>query len=118
MGRAIKRIHYQTGKFALGSILCAVIPNNKKELSAEYLYSDILPYEIPITFSNRHFYDFVIKNKVKIEGEKISAPKADATDQEIIKLLFGIRQAKSFNAGKINFEKENRDSIPFGYKIA
>lgn len=35
---SIKRIHYQTGKFALGNILCAVIPNNKKELSAEYLY--------------------------------------------------------------------------------
>lgn len=82
------------------------------------LLSDILPYEIPITFSNRHFYDFITKNKVKIDGEKISAPKANATEQEIIKLLFGIRKEKSFNLGKINFEKENRDSIPFGYKIA
>lgn len=35
---SIKRIHFQTGKFALGSILCAVIPKNKKQLSAEYLY--------------------------------------------------------------------------------
>ncbi len=32
---SIKRIHFQTGKFALGSILCAVIPKNKKQLSAE-----------------------------------------------------------------------------------
>lgn len=82
------------------------------------LLSDILPYEIPITFSNRHFYDFVIKKNVKIDGEKISAPNADAIDQEIIKLLFGIRNSKSFTNGKINFEKENRDSIPFSYKIA
>lgn len=36
--RSLKRIHYQTGKFALGSILCAVIPKNKKQLNAEYLY--------------------------------------------------------------------------------
>lgn len=35
---SIKRIHYQSGKFALGSILCAVIPKNKQQLSAEYLY--------------------------------------------------------------------------------
>jgi len=35
---SIKRIHFQKGKFALGSILCAVIPKNKTQLSAEYLY--------------------------------------------------------------------------------
>ena len=35
---SIKRIHFQQGKFALGSILCAVIPKDKKKLSAEYLY--------------------------------------------------------------------------------
>ncbi len=36
--KSLKRIHYQKGKFALGSILCAVIPKNKTVLSAEYLY--------------------------------------------------------------------------------
>jgi type I restriction enzyme S subunit len=35
---SIKRIHYQKGKFALGTILCAIIPKDKKILSAEYLY--------------------------------------------------------------------------------
>lgn len=35
---SIKRLHYQTGKFALGSILCAVIPKNKSVLNAEYLF--------------------------------------------------------------------------------
>lgn len=35
---SLKRIHFQTGKFALGSILCAVIPKDKKQVSAEYLY--------------------------------------------------------------------------------
>lgn len=35
---SIKRIHFQKGKFALGTILCAIIPKNKKELNAEYLY--------------------------------------------------------------------------------
>lgn len=36
--KSLKRIHYQTGKFALGTILCAVIPKDKTQLSAEYLY--------------------------------------------------------------------------------
>ncbi|MCT1531008.1 restriction endonuclease subunit S [Sphingobacterium daejeonense] len=35
---SLKRIHYQEGKFALGSILCAIIPKDEKELSAEFLY--------------------------------------------------------------------------------
>lgn len=36
--RSLKRIHCQTGKFAVGNILCAVIPNDSNILSAEYLY--------------------------------------------------------------------------------
>jgi len=35
---SIKRIHFQEGKFALGNILCAVIPKDKTQVSAEYLY--------------------------------------------------------------------------------
>ncbi|MEL7606530.1 MAG: restriction endonuclease subunit S [Sedimentibacter saalensis] len=34
---SISRIYYQEGKFALGNILCAIIPNNNKILSAEFL---------------------------------------------------------------------------------
>lgn len=36
--RSMKRIFFQSGKFSVGSILCAVIPKNKNELSAEFLY--------------------------------------------------------------------------------
>lgn len=35
---SIKRLHYQKGKFALGSILCAVIPKDKMILNSEYLF--------------------------------------------------------------------------------
>ncbi|MDY2911653.1 MAG: N-6 DNA methylase, partial [Agathobacter sp.] len=35
---SMKRIHYQSGKFALGNILCAIIPNNENELTSKYLY--------------------------------------------------------------------------------
>ena len=35
---SIKRLHFQSGKFALGSILCAVIAKDKSILNTEYLY--------------------------------------------------------------------------------
>lgn len=36
--RSLKRIHYQKGKFTVGSILCAVISNDKTILNTQYLY--------------------------------------------------------------------------------
>ena len=36
--KSLKNVHYQSGKFALGTILCAVIPNNPQELDARYLH--------------------------------------------------------------------------------
>ncbi len=35
---SLKRIHYQTGKFALGNILCALISKNEDVLLTKYLY--------------------------------------------------------------------------------
>ena len=35
---SIKRIHYQEGKFALGTILCAVIPKGESLLNPRYLF--------------------------------------------------------------------------------
>ena len=35
---SMKRIFFQSGKFSVGSILCAVIPKDKSKLSAEFLY--------------------------------------------------------------------------------
>ncbi|MDD3489480.1 MAG: restriction endonuclease subunit S [Paludibacter sp.] len=36
--KSLKRIHFQTGKFAVGNILCAVMPKDETVLNAEYLY--------------------------------------------------------------------------------
>ena len=35
---SMQRIHFQEGKFALGSILCALVPKKEKEYVPEYLY--------------------------------------------------------------------------------
>jgi type I restriction enzyme S subunit len=36
--RSLKRIHFQSGKFAVGNILCVVIPNDENVLRADYLF--------------------------------------------------------------------------------
>lgn len=82
------------------------------------ILSDVLPFEVPITFSNRHFYDFLLSCKIEIEGENIAIGKNDTpTNQEIVKLLFGINKEKPFTDSKVNFDERKRDAIPFGYKI-
>lgn len=35
---SLNHVYYQEGKFALGNILCAMIPNNENYVSAKYLY--------------------------------------------------------------------------------
>ncbi len=35
---SMKRVHYQEGKFALGSILCALVPNDSNFLNPKYLH--------------------------------------------------------------------------------
>lgn len=36
--KSLKRIHFQSGKFAVGNILCTVIPKDEDILRADYLY--------------------------------------------------------------------------------
>lgn len=43
--KSLNNVHYQSGKFALGTILCAVIPNNLQELDARYLHQYLQFYK-------------------------------------------------------------------------
>lgn len=43
--KSLKNVHYQSGKFALGSILCAVIPSNPQEVNARYLHQYLQFYK-------------------------------------------------------------------------
>ena len=36
---SMKRIHYQEGKFAVGSILCALVPKNEEVANDRFLYN-------------------------------------------------------------------------------
>jgi len=43
--KSLNHVHYQEGKFALGTILAAVIPKNNHEISANFLHQYLLFYK-------------------------------------------------------------------------
>ncbi|MEC8067110.1 MAG: antiviral reverse transcriptase Drt3b [Pseudomonadota bacterium] len=105
----------------------------RKKINLKYrkeraILSDVLPFELPITFTNRHFYHFLMENKVEMKNGKISWLSGCSTLDHIICLLFGLAQNKRFSKIKKHIgsvEKEfniyevgNKASlIPFAYKI-
>jgi hypothetical protein len=90
--------------------------------------SDILPYEVPPFFSNRHFYNFLVKNKVDIneKDRTIKFTKDDAgVLKRLIQILFGIEKNATyvsdtnfdyFKFSDTAFEKVFL-TIPFKFKI-
>lgn len=80
------------------------------------IISDVLPYEIPLTFSNRHLYDFIVKYKIELNNEKILWKNGDSIIGEIVKLLFGIKKEKPILGRSVNID--SLTTIPFGFKIS
>lgn len=81
--------------------------------------SDVLPFEVPIIFSNRYFYRFLVNNKIELKNGKILfGNKYFGSDSiayaEILKLLFDL---KTIPVGQNETEIKLRKT-PFTYKIA
>jgi hypothetical protein len=89
--------------------------NNKKE---RVILSDVLPFEIPITFSNRHFHNFLVNNHISTDGKMIKWDKNDPILEIIVKLLFGFKKDNPVNDRQININNGERKTIPFNYKIS
>lgn len=94
------------------------------------IISDALPYEVPITFSNRHYYIFLIKNKIEVVNSNLIWKSDDDALDEIIKLLFCANPnetimgfSKNINGRTVDFKKimnfsgEKLITIPFKFKI-
>ncbi len=103
-----------------------VILKYKKERA---LLSDILPYELPLTFSNRHFCEFLLENKVEQRHEKIVWQQGDAALDATIRLLFGAEMTaqittrdktilgKTIKENCLEGLKGDFASIPFAFKV-
>lgn len=87
--------------------------------------SDILPYEIPVIYSNRYFYKFLTEYQVEINSNELTVCwknlKNNEVPNEIIKLLFGAQSTDNQIGKFFIYEKEKKyalKTIPFIFKIA
>lgn len=73
------------------------------------LFSDILPYEVPLIFSNRYFYRFLVRNQIALDTDGHLTWKDNISKgaKDIISFLFGD------NLNCQHFPQ----TIPFTYKI-
>lgn len=96
------------------------------------LLSDVLPYEIPISLSNKYFYDFILRNRIAIEEDTIVWLKDSEVLDRIIHLIFALpvnkdrvsdikrfvgKQELDFRCYKLKKSSIEQYMIPFRYKI-
>jgi hypothetical protein len=94
----------------------------RKKIELKYkkervVFSDVLPYETPLIFSNRHFYRFLVKYKIRIDNDNIywDTTMSDGAF-ESLKLLLGIYPTNKTDG--ILCIKDSKIRIPFAYRIA
>lgn len=67
----------------------------KKALSINFpiqrvVLSDVLPYEVPIVFSNKHFYRFLCEHNIRFLESKIEWNSKDIVLDNLVKMLLSI----------------------------
>jgi hypothetical protein len=96
---------------------------NKKNVDYKkerVVLSDILPYEVPPMFSNRHFYHFLVDNKINIKENQLQFKKdSTRTLERLIRLVFGINwQTPLCLTDDYDFFKlKDTYTIPFKFRI-
>lgn len=81
------------------------------------LLSETLPYELPLIFTNRGFYRFLVKNEIEIVEDKLSWSKFMPDGAfALMKLMIDTGEGVKKKDGSVNL-KEKTITIPFNYKI-
>lgn len=80
------------------------------------LFSDVLPYELPLTFTNRHFYRFLVQNGIHIENDKLHWNNDISEGAlNIIALIFNTTKKVLKDDGEMQIK--DIKTIPFVYRI-
>lgn len=89
------------------------------------ILSDVLPYEVPPFFSNRHFYNFLVDNRIHLVNEKLFFKKTNNNVLgKCVKLIFGINKNSPVRYDDENslcffkVKPETLKTIPFKFKIS
>ncbi len=94
------------------------------------ILTDMLPFEVPPTFSNRGFYSFVLRNGIEIAGSYLRwTSDTDALDSTMA-LLFGIERGTNVTVTQVTEWGQSKtrrsvhlkhcemSTIPFNFRIA
>ena len=77
------------------------------------LFSDVLPYELPVIFSNRYFYRFLIENGIRIKNGKVEVNDDIPKGAKLILLLiFGFEDLQKLKDTDVLL-----NTIPFTFHI-
>lgn len=102
----------------------------KKALSINFpiqrvVLSDVLPYEVPIVFSNKYFYRFLCTHNIRFLGSKIEWDSKDSVLDNLIKILLSIppdvivkrdaTSAREKSYVDVSQKKTDYHSIPFTF---
>lgn len=83
------------------------------------LLSDVLPYELPVIFSNRYFYRYLVSNEIKFDGTELSW-KNDIDQEALAVLNFIFSPYLTIDLTTLTDNRikiKDAVSIPFLYKI-
>jgi hypothetical protein len=95
-----------------------------KNTQERVILSDTLPYETPITFSNRFFYDFLIDTGLRIESGTASWKCTSIAKESIVCLLLGLdsndklKIKTQIGRRNLNYPPNKLITIPFSYGIS
>ena len=87
------------------------------------ILSDVLPYETPISFSNKGFYRFLINNKISIHDDNVHWKASSKELDALVAIIFSINVTEVMRVPRHNGYKKmpisskNLITIPFHYFI-
>lgn len=80
------------------------------------LFSDVLPYELPVIFSNRYFYRYLLECGIKIRNRKLEYDaNMPAGAKQMLYLIFGCNNENELRNWKA--VDSSTSTIPFCYQI-
>lgn len=80
------------------------------------LFSDVLPYELPVIFSNRYFYRYLLECGVKIKDGRVQYNAAIPEGaKQILYLMFGCQTENDLSNWR-SYDPQ-KTTIPFVYQI-
>ena len=80
------------------------------------LFSDVLPYELPVIFSNRYFYRYLLECGIKIRNGVLEYDSnMPIGAKQILYLIFGCNN--DIELCQLKFDNASNSKIPFTYQI-